>query len=596
MRHHMLLLLVLVSFTAFGQELPAGAPFEGTAVVTAPTRTAFRDLGGPVSMCVAGSASSRLLDMTAAQRDNAILGLLVDAHADVAVQAAARSIEQQWNAGDQSGAIAALAGMESALPASAISYSIAWRSPVPSVIQGTSGTDVRVGSRDSLMAVSMDRDPVNGNLMAVLHVVKYNQEIWTINLSTDGGTTWSETYSWNALYAINSISFTILRGYGYIAFTRGAQQDQILVYRFSTSTGSTASWPNGNPYLTTATTTLPEKFVNVSAASNNAFSALRNRLYVTTISSAHKVRFFYYAVDSTTASEVATGITSAARGLSTCYNQPGTFMWISYVDTLGHVCIDSVNSAVPSYGRVYRYANAYQCSNTSISAHLDTIFCAFDYISSFTQTQYLIRYGSASIWRFGAFADSSLGSETPAATLAGDAGIAMVDRNYTAQRSIRIAHRAYAFGSTWSGATVVSDHDAYFKQPAIVHMGGKKYGVLYLSWNAPVTRGAYFDTYDAAPTGVEEGSVMPDKFVLDQNYPNPFNPSTTIGYTLPEQAQVTLTVFDALGRAVAELVNGEQVAGAHQVRFDGSKLSSGVYYYRLQAGTWSATRKLLLVK
>ncbi len=596
MRHRVLLLLVFATFVAYGQELPVGTPVEGTTVVSAPTRMAFRDHGAPVSMCVAGSASSRLLDLTAAQRDNATLGLVVDEQAGVAAQAAARKIEQQWSAGDHAGAIAALAGMESTLPLSTISYSIAWKSPVPSVIQGTSGTDVRVGPRDSLMGVSLDRDPVNDNLMAVLHVVKYDQEIWTINLSTDGGTTWTETYSWNAFYAINSISFTILKGNGYIAFTRGTQQDQILVYRFSTSTGSSVSWPGSVAYLTTATTTSPEKFVNVSAASNNGFSALRNRLYVTTISSAHKVRFFFYVVDSTTANEVTTGITSAWKGLSTCYNQPGTFMWISYVDTLGHVCIDSVNSAAPSYGRVYRYANAYQCSNTSISAHLDTIFCAFDHITSFTQTQYLIRYGTASPWRFGTFADSSLGSETPAATLAGDAGIAMIDRNYTASRSIRIAHRDYAFGSPWSAAAVVSDNEAYFNQPAIVHMGGKKYGVLYLSWRAPVTRGAYFDTYDVVATGVEEESVVPDKFALEQNYPNPFNPSTTIRYALPAQAQVTLTVFDALGRSVAELVNGEQVAGEHQVRFDGSRLSSGVYYYRLQAGSWSATRKLLLVK
>lgn len=596
MRHRMLLLLVFSSFVAFGQELPVGAPVEGTVAVSTPSRTAFRDHGGPVSMCVAGSVSSRLLDLTQAQRDNAILGLVVDEQAGAGVQAAARKVEQQWNAGDQAGALASLAGIEGTVPSSMISYSFAWKSPIPSVIQGATGTDVRVGSRDSLMEVALDRDPVNGNLMALLHVVVFNQDLWTVNLSTDGGTTWSETYSWNALYRINSISLTILRGHGYVALTRGLQQDQILLYRFTTSTGAWATWPNGDNYLTTATTTSPEKFVNVSAASNNAFSALRNRLYVTTISSAHKVRFFYYSVDSSTASEVTTGITSASRGLSTCYNQPGTFMWISYVDTLGHVCIDSVNSAVPSYGRVYRYANAYQSSYTSISAHLDTIFCAFDHITTFTHTQYLIRYGAASIWRFGVFADSSLGSETPAATLAGDAGIAMIDRNYTSTRSIRIAHRNYAFGSNWSAATIVSDHDVYFNQPAIVHMGGKKYGVLYLSWNAPVTRGAYFDAFDATPTGVEEGSALPEKFALDQNYPNPFNPSTTIRYALPAQAQVTLTVYDALGRSVAELVNGEQAAGEHQVRFDASRLASGVYYYRLQAGSWSATRKLMLVK
>lgn len=89
---------------------------------------------------------------------------------------------------------------------------------------------------------------------------------------------------------------------------------------------------------------------------------------------------------------------------------------------------------------------------------------------------------------------------------------------------------------------------------------------------------------------------VPAQFTLDQNYPNPFNPSTTIRYALPERSQVLLSVFNTLGQQVATLVEGEQEVGYHEVKFGGSGLSSGVYFYRLQAGELVQTRKLLLTK
>ena len=85
-------------------------------------------------------------------------------------------------------------------------------------------------------------------------------------------------------------------------------------------------------------------------------------------------------------------------------------------------------------------------------------------------------------------------------------------------------------------------------------------------------------------------------FALSQNYPNPFNPTTMIDYQLPINSHVVLKVFDVLGREVKTLVNGRQNAGNHAVAFDGSRLPSGVYFYRLQAGSYSSTKKLLLLK
>jgi hypothetical protein len=100
------------------------------------------------------------------------------------------------------------------------------------------------------------------------------------------------------------------------------------------------------------------------------------------------------------------------------------------------------------------------------------------------------------------------------------------------------------------------------------------------------------------PTGIEgpSASPVPAGYSLSQNDPNPFNPSTIITYALPASSVVSLKVYDVLGREISTLVNRRESAGVHIARFDGSNLPSGTYFYRLEAGTYHNTRKLVLLK
>ncbi len=88
----------------------------------------------------------------------------------------------------------------------------------------------------------------------------------------------------------------------------------------------------------------------------------------------------------------------------------------------------------------------------------------------------------------------------------------------------------------------------------------------------------------------------PDEFVLYQNYPNPFNPSTTIRYGIPTEGKVRLEIYDVIGQLIEVLVDTEQKAGNYEINFTNPKLSSGVYFYRLQAEDFVSVKKMLLAK
>ncbi len=97
-------------------------------------------------------------------------------------------------------------------------------------------------------------------------------------------------------------------------------------------------------------------------------------------------------------------------------------------------------------------------------------------------------------------------------------------------------------------------------------------------------------------TEVAEQKYLPFKFVLDQNYPNPFNPVTSIHYSIPLAATVTLKIYDTNGKEISSLVNETQQSGDHSVEWNGDGITSGVYMYRITAGNYTETKKMVLLK
>jgi hypothetical protein len=123
--------------------------------------------------------------------------------------------------------------------------------------------------------------------------------------------------------------------------------------------------------------------------------------------------------------------------------------------------------------------------------------------------------------------------------------------------------------------------------------------------NSPLTGAARASNLIIRPvittvTGISsverEAYLPPLQYELSQNYPNPFNPETTIRFSIARREDVQLEVFDVLGRKVATLVNEQLAPGSYVARFNAATLSSGIYFYRLRAGTFSQSKKMMLIK
>jgi hypothetical protein len=153
----------------------------------------------------------------------------------------------------------------------------------------------------------------------------------------------------------------------------------------------------------------------------------------------------------------------------------------------------------------------------------------------------------------------------------------------------------FNYGSStagWNGEIVFGDiYDDGFTAPVTGSGQGQPIENISL---APYS--VKIVSFESLATSTEGEGDRPQGYKLDQNYPNPFNPSTTITFYMPQAEKLTLSVFDITGRQVATLIDRPMNAGSHTQTFDASALSSGIYFYRLEAGDFQSVQKMMLVK
>lgn len=168
----------------------------------------------------------------------------------------------------------------------------------------------------------------------------------------------------------------------------------------------------------------------------------------------------------------------------------------------------------------------------------------------------------------------------------------------------------FVFGTTFQPSTQIffiktddggnswSEPEFIFSFPDYLILGSKILddNNLYLSGGNLAEQGLILKTSDAVLPVELDKLKQPVEYSLEQNYPNPFNPATTVRYQIPEISFVTIKVFDVLGKEIATLVNGEKPTGNYEVKFDGTNLPSGIYFYQLRAGSYVQTKKMLMIK
>jgi len=532
-----------------------------------------------------------LEQMSQEERENSRINLALGRKASDEALQMARRIEALWNGGRYGEALALFPELAKLTPASEMEIGNAWRTPVQTKETIPWGNDVRIGNRDSVDKVNLDIHRASGNLFAVLYGEGDGEaNLWTVNLSTDGGTTWVETYMWWASYSFPFISTSVVGNDCYVAYATQAEE---RMRRFNTSDGLEHYFSGGGAFVTVFTAS-SDSVKEVALCANQDY--YNNRLYTAAITYNGSLRFFWTDTAAVTYTEITTGVTNADRGLDVCTNQgyDSLYTWTSYYDQSNNLQVSATNTSDQWSPKItYATGTTGSFAFSSIGAYNDTIMTVFQYTS---WVRYLTSYAGGVGWYYGDVGgDTTVRSESPDVALRGHGGEGIIYRYYTPTRELRYVWRNYAGG--WPTPVNLADNEPYYNKPAIEYLGSSVYGIVYCSWYSPVERGAYFDRSDWL--GVEEGNtrIAPQTgFELASARPNPLSRSTSIAFSLPKSGEVSLAVYDIAGRKVATLAQGTMSAGSHEVSWNGAKAPAGVYLYRLSFEGKTLTNRMVVVR
>lgn len=535
-------------------------------------------------------------------RSEATLTVSIPAGADSDATARAKQATAAWNAGDDRQAMDALYDLGLRIDPLSIELCFSWHHSPP--VRGSTmfSSNVRVGTLDSVTSVALAANLDGSRLYAML---AHAGESGSMQLyrSTDRGDTWERTVTITGSGLPPQMAISPLTPNLYVAYFPGAGSPTLRVRKFSMDTGEMATFVDGTLTDEMFTLGAGDSVHEVTAASNLA--ALNDRMYFAVRTHGHRVRIFWGRPSMDTLwqeiPELAT--TGAARGLSAsyAYGALGHRIYLSYVDTLGRVTIDTAANTARAFRRVAWFANA--GAQTSISAYRDTALCAFDYNGPTAQVRTLMTTNGGTTWTLDRPVDTTETNESPAVMLEKGLGMSLFYRHYTGgTREGRLIARAYRNTTRWDSSRVITDHVPHYWRSGIAALGDSSWGVLYIVSNTvPALQSVFFVRYRMPPrpdvgVAVDEDGEQPLAFSLFQNYPDPFNPATVIPYELASRAQVRLCVNDLLGRTVATLVDGIEEPGPHRVTWRPEGIATGVYLYRLEVANGSATRRMLLLR
>lgn len=477
----------------------------GTETLVGPDRADARDTAAeaePVATPLALWEQMACLDQ--GQRANAEIELELGGAASRADRDAAARIAELWNSGDYDAALALLRALEDAGVSPALG--IAWR--VPLEYGGPRFADVRIGgTRTEAQTLNLDFDAQTGH---VFSIVRWGSttgtSAWTMNISTDGGVTWSESYSFSSSVGMIDVDCAVVDDYVYVAYVAGNASNEARMRRCLVSTGAIDGSYGFRVVLNAGANAVEE----VALATNaNDFD---NRIYYAIIQSNDVLRYAYdVASDGTTFTESSPVGTNPEFGLDMTWdNNHGTcteFLYLSYAGNDGNIHVLGRSDS----GWTARTVETGSGSSrtTAISAYDGTIICAFEYPYGVgTGIRYRISYDCGASWSPGSLAVPDgvtiFGYFEPDVDARSGHGTAIVYQAEAGELDPMYCRTRAGFApGAWSDPALFSDHDVYTgSDTAIAYLpplAGElfSHGALYLSLD-PNFRTLYFDRPSAA--------------------------------------------------------------------------------------------------
>jgi hypothetical protein len=509
----------------------------------------------------------RLAQMSPAERANAVIDLERE-------EPLARDIELLWNTGRCERALElfpTLAPEE---------VGINWRVPIPAP-ESDWGTPVQVSARDSVMKIELAADAATGNLFCLFRYLGDGDvNSWSINMSTDGGETWSEKATWMASYIIPDISLDIVSGHAYAGYVRASNLNTANVRRYRVTDGTIENFPGGSPFFELGSIALPDSLRGFELAANYNFT--NDRLYAFFNGKSGQCRLRGFSTPGFADTfDMSSGLsTDVIRGIDIAWNfYPSAHpLVMSFINAAGNVQVwgrtqGNVNEALfsgamPSNG-----------SYTAIAAWKDTLHVVHDQQrSSVEQVRYLVRYTSTGSWLQGGIGDTVAGfSRNAAATGKYGDGVGVTYWQYPQNNPGQCFRSRPAYSGNWTpaeniqqGLTTASD-----RVPAIARVAPGVHGAVF-------TRGfnhgmAYFNRNDW--TGIAEPGFGPVGAKP--------GPAAIVRGMLELRPTETGELFDASGRKLMRLA-----AGKNDLRH----LAPGVYFLGIEAEGVKAQRKLILAE
>ncbi len=529
-----------------------------------------------------------LENLSPADRANALISLELPARVSDEVQTLAHEVESLWNTGRYDAALQRARELARYLDPTHIAVGIQWREPRRTSYRW--GNDVVITQKDSVYSVRLALHEGTGHLFALVTYKDTVTErfIWTLNMSTDGGATWAETYLWSYTSQKIPIGLATMGDYVYIAY--GGNTSDPTTARLRRASAATGAIDAGFSW---------HEVFNFGVAINEIelwdnTTYLNNRLYYAGLLNNNELVFFWIEEDGLSYHQVSTGVTNASRGLSGTWND-GFFSGLDQYNFLSYINVnDSVHvlrlkndDTFEDLGNIDYAGDVTTILYTDIAAHQDTVIVAFEHRGAVTDwVKYRINYGQlpSGSWAWGWLVpDTTEYSYSPALTGVHGEGFGAVFFN---NNHIAYTHRPY-YPPAWSDPEILSDENAsIIVKPDIAWISSGVYGVTYVdvSWSQ-----VFFDRSDW--TDVAEGSGDAPAGALTLRA-LPAHRGARLVLQMPQAGTARLQVFNVAGARIQEIPLN-LAAGTHEVRV--SVPTAGVYLARLVTTEGAATARFVVL-